>query len=344
MHEAPHFRTVYKFGILSTGHFGDMILQTDGRVGVYRHPNEFAYRISDGFLEFLSESGDITSRLKHVPEGNCFLMDGNELYLLPVVTLGPPPAKPRWPARVMINSIPKSGTYYMSRVMRDLGFVDTGLHAASDAFTDHRNIADALKHYDIRPRIRTCAARALTAIMRPGEFILAHLHTPEEWRAIRAQNTVIINMVRDLRNVLVSYFHFSKTKVKPAHEGARLSFALEPKAGFAVFLASIENNELERLRQNIETVLQSDGVVLNFENIEQDIWPRHTMMQLEDIQPGFGAAFVDAVRRNHNKATSTLSERRAHFQDYWSDEVEAFFQNTGFAALNERIVKLAAVR
>ena len=140
------WRTVYRYGSLTAGHFGDLVLHRDGRVGRYRHPNEAAYRLTDDGLAFFNTEGEFTNALAFAADVYAFFSRKAGLYLLPVLEMARSAPRPEAGPALLINTIPKSGTYLLEAAAAQAGWSRTRLHLPAHFLDDFRGVADTDMH------------------------------------------------------------------------------------------------------------------------------------------------------------------------------------------------------
>lgn len=319
-------RTLYRFGALGAGHFGHMVLREDGGIAAYSHPNEHRYSLTDGVLRFLNQHGEITSAVQYHEDANCFLSPcAPGHYLLPVLTLGAPPAAAALP-RLLINTIPKSGTYFLEAALAKLGAQALRLHLAPQECHDYRKVSEDEMHRDPRGLALPAPAGAIAHLLRPGEMVVGHVDDHVQLDEAARAGVTLLHAVRDLREVLVSLYHFKLAKVAPVSPADVLWRGLEPQAGFAAFLVHFAERDIVHISRMAEIILARPEPILHFEDLLRG-----------DVPPGLPIEGLgQALRDVRGQPTSTLSGRdRASAP--WSGAAEEFFAASGLKALNERL-------
>lgn len=219
-------RSVFLFGAMGHGPHGYITFAEDGRVTTYQNRNEAFYRYEEGVLSFLNDTGSVTSTLAPL-EGHplCFRPHGNGIgshYLEPVLTLAPtqPPADaatdlPTDRPPVLINTLPKSGTYMAAQALLDIGYTQVDLHLSAHFLHDNRGVPQDEIHWSPNERALPIPARAAVALLKPGEFMVGHIDSPEELRAIQRMPVQLLNIVRTPYSQILSMMKFRQKKVKP---------------------------------------------------------------------------------------------------------------------------------
>lgn len=211
-------RSVFLFGAVGHGPYGFMTFAEDGRVTTYENANESHYRLEAGRLSFLDGQGRETSSLVALPDQPLVFRphgQGNH-YLEPVLTLDAPPQDmPELPP-VLVNTLPKSGTYMMAQALKDVGYAQVDLHLSARFLHDNRGIAPEDIHWQPQQRSVAVPARAAAALLRPGEFMVAHIDEAEELRRIERMDLELLNVVRCPYRQILSMMKFRLKKVKPS--------------------------------------------------------------------------------------------------------------------------------
>ncbi|MDQ0901548.1 sulfotransferase domain-containing protein [Paenibacillus sp. V4I7] len=99
-------------------------------------------------------------------------------------------SKPNMIAPFIMNSIPKSGTYLMSQILKGMPGVSQGAHlyAGIEQLNNHRQALNNTK---------------------PNEFILGHIyHSPEWVNMMQHFSMKQVFLYRDPRDIVVSFVHF----------------------------------------------------------------------------------------------------------------------------------------
>lgn len=322
---AIHNRTLYRFGALEAGCFGYLALAKDGRILAYSHPNEHSYRLEDGFLVFLNDKKEVTNRLRHGPESNVFLSDGKPfLYLLPLLSLGRGAGKKNLPP-VFVNSIPKSGTYFLEAAFARLGAVPLRLHLGSSSCHDYRGVPENEMHRQPDDHFLPVPAGAIAALMRPGDVAVGHVEDHAQLDAISEAGVRVLHAVRDLREVLISLYRFKRHKVAPTSPADKIWRGMDEKAGFLAFLCHFEARDIAFISSMASTVIARQEPTLRYEHITLGELPSK-VQDFPDLSK--------ALREARGKPTSTLL-RHDESASPWSEAAEDFFQASGLAKLNK---------
>ena len=213
-------RTVYLFGALGQAPYGYMTFAPGGQVTTYDNPAERRWSFREGVLTFRARLGRATSTLVQDPATGVFVPgDLGQHTLTPVLGLGPAPDAPRGLPPVLVNTVAKAGTYLVAEALARVGYRAVDLHLSSRFLHDNRGADPDTIHWDPDSRRVPCDAAAAAALLRPGEFAVAHIDQLDQLRRIaglrRLTGLRMLNVVRHPASQMVSMYHFKRTRVKP---------------------------------------------------------------------------------------------------------------------------------
>jgi len=117
------------------------------------------------------------------------------------------PRQGRSSSRVVVCSIPKSGTYLTAEILRGLGLVATGVHVDEQRFTDYRFASPQQARKDDPRLYSEMPLRHSLLFLLPGQFTVGHLPcTPSVIQALTPFRKLMV--YRDLRDAVVSWMRF----------------------------------------------------------------------------------------------------------------------------------------
>ena len=186
--------------------------------------------------------------------------------------------------KIMANSVPKSGTHLLFRLLYLLGYkwpnFSVGAHVVEGRF---RHIKQVLRKplpgnngillgLDNPRRVRRGYLEHLISKMKDGEILGAHaFYTPEISSILKQNGMQVVSIVRDPRDVAVSYMHYLKGLRRYMHkdymslpdDDARLLFSIcGGKLGRHNFLSVGE-----QCRQLLEWEKEGESLVIRFEDL-----------------------------------------------------------------------------
>ena len=186
--------------------------------------------------------------------------------------------------RVVANSVPKSGTHLLTRLLVLLGFEQarlggirshlvSGPYAPIKRFLRGRGTEKVTVGVVFPEQVDRRWLKRRLGRVSDGQFVTAHcVHTPELAGLLREQGMRTVCILRDPRDVAVSQMHHIKQrKQHPVHEG----FAALPTDGERLMF-SIRGGELggremlsldERYRRFSGWASEEGAVVVRFEDL-----------------------------------------------------------------------------
>ena len=313
---------IFTFGEYSTHAYGSLRFDGDSLVvGSYLHPRETFYRLIDRGLEFLCADGfSVTARLELVQE-RPLLFHGstvglsNCLYLRETLAFHPRsgqlPTTLLRPA-VLINTVPKSGTYFLQLAFQELGFRPTDLHLGNAFLHDNRNLLpDVGIHRNPQAQEVSLAVDLLPPLLPFGSVTVGHIDDRSVLQAFMDANVFLLLVVRDLRDVLWSLFRFKLAVVDPLDDADRRWRSCPlPEERFMGFLVYYWSRDILHIANCLRAFFAFGELpVLRYEDLLAGALPEPTERQLEERLQGCGgvAAFLAALAAARDAPTSTLS-------------------------------------
>lgn len=334
------FRSVYRFEQVEAGLLDYVVLRGDGTVGGGSRESEQRWEMDGTALRLMTANNVPTSNLRYVAGINTFVpADRNGSMLIPVLTLLSQRVGLAKTPAVFVNTIPKSGTYLLERALREVGSQSLRLHLSSHFYDDNRQLADE-REFHTRPIDRRvpCPAQHVAMLMQEGEHVVGHIDSVKTMKAVIASGVTVISCIRDLRDVLVSLFHFKQVQVAPLSAADRIwRTARDPRDRFIAFLAYSEQTEIKHLLLTARVQSQCPGIIVKFEDMVQGKLSNAAVAQLNAVRTKFGSNLARGLAKSVGKETSTLSRNPATYRDYWSDEIESYFVDTGLAEANRSL-------
>lgn len=330
-------RTVYLLGSAETGHLGHVSFAADGALRGQTDPDRARYAFDGGRCYFLNQRNEIRARLRYARDANMFMPDDrNALYLVPLVTLAPP-REAAANGRLLVNTIPKSGTYLLELVLREIGYHGLGLHLIPNECHDNRGVPNNVIHRDPFSRRAFAPAAAVASVMAAGEFAVGHVDDADQLRRISDAGVGVINCVRDLRGVLASLFRFKRKSVDPHAPSDRMWRVMPDQEGFLAFLGHYGEGELADIRDFARLMPRAPGVLLRFEDLAAGVIPPGARDALDLLDEGLGIAVEAVLPGCIGRESSTFNAERSDWRSVWSALSEEFFERSGLRAANRAL-------
>jgi hypothetical protein len=243
-------------------------------------------------------------------------------------------------ARCVICTIPKSGTYLLSEILKIAGMPWCEVHLLPNAATDYskaQNLEEARsspgKFFINKP------LHVLLQEIKDNYHAVGHL-APKHKNILLHYDFKIGFLYRNLRDVLVSYARFLKSTGRSnchrfewiKHDDYRLVLgAIKDLPGWFVLI----NKSSQWFDENIHGKI-------SFEVLNGDYGEERQIGETKQFLNNMGLFLSeDHVRKilNEciNKETITFSGKRTNYTDYWNDEVESVFKRFGFFNINKNM-------
>lgn len=334
----PDFsRSIYLLGSAETGHLARVSLAADGTVHGHDAPCRARYGLQGERFYFLNQEGQKQARLRYHAAANGFFPDdASGLYLLPLLTLDPV-REVGGNARLMINTIPKSGTYLLDLLLAEIGYQGLGLHLINRELHDNRGVAPQLIHRDPFSRRVFVPPSAIAPLMAPGEFAVGHVSDEAQLRQIDQAGVKIINCQRDLRDVLASLYRFKRKSVDPVSPQDRLWRKIEGADGFLAFLCHYAEGEIADLRQFAELMPTLPWVRLRFEDLSNASIPEAERNALDLLDENLGIMMEAILPVCLGRESSTLNAQKSNWRNLWSAAAEDFYVRSGLQDANKAL-------
>ena len=246
---------------------------------------------------------------------------------------------PGRPGSLLVNTIPKSGTYLVSALLQRLGAHDSGLHSRDDHFWEFGGrpqlavIADPNQF--IRHELLVDSIRLLGA----GEFAVGHLaDAPGALRVLDEHQVGVVFLVRDLRSSLISNMRFLSDPRRRQDPLPWMSIEV-PTERFRAFLEHHGKRYLRGVREQLGW-LETGRPVIRFEELYGDHGDGAQTRAVDDLVGAAGldvevSQAVDVLTTEViGASTRTYSGRRSEPEEYVSEESARLLDELGVPALN----------
>ena len=337
-------QTIFSYGSPCNGQYGHLVLREDGSVYGYSHPNEHSWAIKNNQLLFQSLSGAITSRYTVCADSGVWQghSEGQKwpLYLMPLLTnsrRNVDVADNKAPV-FLVNSIPKSGTYYLEAVLDEIGYPSERIHlVGNDNVDDYRDMPDDQLHVAPASVRLRCPVDLVAAILQ-GQHIVGHIEHRHIIDKMRALDICVLTVIRNLRDVLMSLYHFKLNTVLPLDTADRMWRKLEGRARLHAFLVYYHDKDLQHIRLIAEMIANDNNpMLLRYEELCQGVVSSAVTEKLEQLNPGMARQFLDALKNQYGQPTPTRRPSDISRTDVWDDSVEQYFIDSGMDALNRAL-------
>lgn len=325
--------TIYSFGSSCDGIYGQMVFFPNGIIHGYVHPNECYWDLENGVLIFydvnrvISASFDFSERLNTwigISKGQKW-----PLFLVPVIKIDSPVNSG---LSIFINSIPKSGTYFLEKVFTSLGMKSSGLHL-SGRTTIHDNRGIDNIHFQPSNQYIRCDLSLLASLLADTNTItVGHIEYVDVVNKFSDSGIKVISVVRNLRDVLVSLMKFKEQKVKESSCAESLWKKQVGPNKLEAFLCYYHSLDIQHIKSVTAAIIEYETDVVKYEELVNGNFPLSVVnnySQLSEIE--------EHLKRNLNVSTSTYSGQRSNFSDFWSIDMDKYFFDSGLYELNAKL-------
>ncbi|BAQ18241.1 hypothetical protein GL4_2807 [Methyloceanibacter caenitepidi] len=252
---------------------------------------------------------------------------------------------PVWSSRkkpILLNSIPKAGTYLFARLLACLGATNVDVHLFSDSYQDFRGIdLEDLVSHPVQFRVPVPFERS-SVLVKGGQFAVGHV----SYSAVTVEASkrfVHFFCVRDLRDLLISHMRFlmdprrvgsAKGRWSSEHDGPELFLRYMQGPGGKLAKA--------RILPALDWLKDPSVQLLRFEDIMGDRGEGVQSKLVETVCIGAGLKMPsDPLSLLQDKVlgvnTRTFSGHRSNHRDFWGDQVEALYQDLGLYLINREL-------
>lgn len=239
---------------------------------------------------------------------------------------------------VIVVSVPKSGTYLIGELLKNLDCRWTGMHLIKEGYTDYSG-ADLLEARRNPGRVsrNESLSKSLNRI-QPGEFAVGHLPFTEDVVQATA-GFKRLYLTRDLRFALISYMRFMHTTGRLAAEQWPWYSIPDLRKRLVVFLATTAPFLLKQFYQCMVGWSQFEGITqVRFEDLTADA--ENAIRVVDSVATFLGVRKYDAqsiLQSSLAAETITKSGELTQLDKYWSLEAEKRFIKIGGPELNDQL-------
>lgn len=327
-------RHVFAFGSPTDAIYGHMVLRTDGTIMGYRHANESSWRLSkkSGELEFLSEAGYRTSHLEARSASAWVGKAQDSRFPVMLVSALHHDATGSSPS-IVVNSIPKAGTYFLEAALARAGFPSSGLHLGGRRSVDDYRGLSLSEMHRVPERHRLTLPVELAPCITPGRTTPAHVECLETVARMREYGLHVIHLKRDLRDVVISLYRFKLDRVAPTDELDHAWRSLDEPTRLCAFLFHYARSDFADIR-NMAKLVASEPA-LAYEDLMAARIPAGMTSVFDAISPGLSNRLAVELSNVRNQPTSTLSSTHSNWRLHWTDQVQNIFVALGLDEANK---------
>lgn len=329
--------------------FGLILFDKNGKIYNYHHDNEVYWEITNNSTFIIKNKDKKISSIYEIDEKSGFIYghiynQKTPLCLIPIINLEDLNHNIEG-KNILINSIPKAGTYFLESFFSNIGYISSNLHLGVNFLHDNRGIIDTNSfklHYDSWKRVIHCPADLIIqATPKSKNIIVGHIDKKFENYISQNNNISIFPLVRNIRDCLISLFNFKYIFVKfDNHPTEKLIIKSDRDKQFLLFLIE-EREDFEALIRVGNFILENHTYeeIIRYEDLKNGIINEFNINKIQDLTD-FNYDYINkALISSIGKKTSTyaLHSRSKIWHNYWSDAIEVYFKEIGLYDLNKEL-------
>lgn len=237
--------------------------------------------------------------------------------------------------KVFLITLNKAGTYYVSEILKHLGFNATLLHIQTTHYTayDKNRLEEGRFHPERFKHEKPISYSA--GLIPEGGFAVGHLLPLDETKNVLTDFKKIY-LVRNIRNCLVSYMRFLRDTGRQYAETQPWFHMEDPKRQFSGFLQTLGESLIFHWAGQQKWRDDPQVFCTSYENLlgitETAIAEINELSLFLEVKP----ENVNNILEQANKTkTITKSKNTSDWKVYWSDEAEELFNSFGGFSLNK---------
>lgn len=243
--------------------------------------------------------------------------------------------------RVLVNSIPKSGTYLLAAMLNKMDYIGIDVHLWDTGFADFRWKAIPEMVHQYSQFTRVLPLPSTVALTLPGQFAVGHISwTPDNAATLRDFRKIIA--VRDMRHALISNMRWFENEGRGLGHPTDWKAIPDRRERMRAFLEYFGAELLHWAESIAGWTEAEDTLLVRFEVLLGDhgTEAQHALLRelAEQLSLELDSQDFDALLATTlNTPTKTWSGSRTCLDDYWSDECESYFSEHGGLKLNQSL-------
>ncbi|MEH1842465.1 MAG: sulfotransferase domain-containing protein, partial [Nostoc sp.] len=242
--------------------------------------------------------------------------------------------------KVFIASIPKSGTYLYSLLLKSMGVEQTNMHLSEIGFSDYRFTTPKQAREDYFKLTVNIPLNESLKLISPGQFAVGHL--PYSQNVVELlKDFKIIFVYRDLRDAVVSHMHFFSHPGRGQLDSAWKLREDGPEK-LLTFMKLYKEMFLNLYIPMIDWVNEKDICKVSFEELYGDYGAEVTYKTIDKIKdylelPETIIDYKGLLTQVMGVETTTWSGQRTNRNLYWNKKVSEYFVDLGLDTCNQRL-------
>jgi hypothetical protein len=241
--------------------------------------------------------------------------------------------------RAMVASIPKSGTYLLHGILKELGLVPSGVHLGESGYYDQRDEATRRTYFG---EVKLDSPLIATAKrLGPGQVTASHLlYLPENVKTL--SDFRLFFSFRESRAVFVSLMRYFSNPGLGEEFGAAWKNEPDDKKRMEKFLELYAPITIRAHADIAGWVTDKKTLPVKYETLCGDEGEDAQLQLVKKIAAHVDVSLTDDQARNLiskvvGGGSRTWSGKRSDVNQYWSERTEQIFQKNGGQRLNARL-------
>ena len=241
--------------------------------------------------------------------------------------------------KVVVLTIPKSGTYLMAQLLSEFGLRNTHRHFHVNAVSDYSNAnRDEARQYPDRFRVYQPLSKSIQEL-RNNEFAVGHLPARASKQLRQAR---VVFVYRNLRDVLTSSCRW--IALSGRWQTVNDSWRKMPEGPDMLF-AFLQIHGMRAVKDIVRSAAwyhEPCALRVRFEQLFGDYGSESRLLTLRRLSEHLSLRLTDdemlaRLSAAMSAETLTKSSRRSRHHDFWDNRVEDFFVASGLQKLNVKL-------
>lgn len=239
--------------------------------------------------------------------------------------------------KILLVTIPKSGTYLFHDLLIAAGLATAGIHIAEWGFTDMRFADQRYVRELPREHNHLIALKDIISLIKPGQFVVGHLPCSQENLSLFAEYRIVFTY-RDLRDAITSFMRYMAKNglgTSMSHKWGGWADGPDKMERYM----ELHGDEFFAITEPmVKWAERREIVKMSYEEIMEGGEKALAKLRKLFRYLGVDAGDVESLlRETINNGSFTYSGQRTTREVYWSDKVQEMFESRGGAKLNRRL-------
>ena len=235
-----------------------------------------------------------------------------------------------------IISIPKSGTYFLSEILKNVGLKQSYLHIAPNKYENYReaNSFDEMRA-NYKKFKRLVPIQKSLKLIKPGEFAVGHI--PYSYRAL-FDNFHTLFIKRNIQDVVVSYMNFIEFANRTSADDKIWLEETDPSKKIKQYLVLRGKSLLKDIRQIVDWNYDQHSLIVAYEALRS----KESGPMIVDRISNFlnripNKTSIEILEKCLKSNTLTKSPPGYNKKNYWDKEAITIFNEFGGNEINKKL-------